>query len=467
VVYPNALVMGYLKQTGQLTPERRMELEHALNVGYQRVLTFRTEGGFDWYGQPPAKTVLTAYGILMLSDMDKVYPVDRSVIEAARSLLRGRQQPDGSWQLDREMHTWHQVGGALPLTAYVAWALIDSGAPPSATRDAVRHVEANWRSANDAYVAALAALVLATADSNQAPQALAHLESMAVRGKDDAHWTTGGQGIVYSRGNVADIEATALAALALVRGGRSTLLDGALTWLVRAKDPEGGWHSTQATILAIKALLEAAAKPRIEKPVAVALRVNGEPVDKAFETITRDNAETMQQVSIGSRLRAGDNVIELDADVDAPLTFQVASRHHLPWDRVPKPPESPVEIETRYDRTSLHVGEDLVCDVTVRFKGQASFMLIVDLGIPAGFTSRAEDLEALVTGKRIDRYTLTGRQITLYFGQVSPGQRIEFRHRLTPRFIIRTTPPPARAYEYYNPGSSAVAPPVTLEATGK
>src|SRR5262245_1378952 len=121
--------MGYLKETGQLTPEWRMKLEAALNAGYQRLLTFESRGGgFDWYGASPAKTLLTAYGILELNDMAKVYPVDRRVIDRARAVLDQRQKSDGSWELDVPMHYWHNQGnGAVPTTAYVLWSLKEGG----------------------------------------------------------------------------------------------------------------------------------------------------------------------------------------------------------------------------------------------------------------------------------------------------------------------------------------------------
>ena len=101
MTYPNVLVMGYLEETGQLTPEWQMKLEEAINLGYQRVLTFEVKGGgFDWYGNAPANTMLTAYGILMLNDMKKVYPIDTDVIDRASRLLFNRQKSDGSWPLD-------------------------------------------------------------------------------------------------------------------------------------------------------------------------------------------------------------------------------------------------------------------------------------------------------------------------------------------------------------------------------
>ena len=116
--------MAYLRKTGQLTPEWQMKLDEALNAGYQRMLTFEVNGGgFDWYGAAPAKTILTAYGILLFTDMAKVRDVDPDVVARAKRVLYSRQDRDGGWSLDLGMHTWGQLGnGRLPMTAYVVWA---------------------------------------------------------------------------------------------------------------------------------------------------------------------------------------------------------------------------------------------------------------------------------------------------------------------------------------------------------
>jgi uncharacterized protein YfaS (alpha-2-macroglobulin family) len=446
VTYPNVLVMGYLKQTGQLTPERRAKLESAILAGYQRVLTFQTEGGFDWYGRPPAKTILTAYGILMLSDMARVHAVDESVIRRAVQLLERRQNADGSWSLDAPMHTWYQLGQErLPLTAYVAWALLESGSDSRAIPRAVTYVESHWAEVADPYSLALCANALVLAKSRRAADALAKLES-------SWPWRSNLQGATFSRGDTVQIETTALGALALVRGNRPGLIDQALTALARAKDPAGGWHTTQSTILAIKALLEAAKAPKIEKPFTPRVRVNGSAVE--FDRIGPANSDVVQQRPITEHLRPGENLIEIEADSEAPLTFLIASRHYVPWDKVAPLATPPVTIDVGYDKSKLTLGEELRCDVTIRFQSESSFMLIADLGIPAGFVPVPEDLDELVAKKTVDKYTLTGRQITLYFNEVTPGRVFALRFRMRPRFAVRTVPPPARVYEYYSPSVS-------------
>ena len=178
MTYPNVLVMGYLKETGSLTPEWRMKCEAAINAGYQRLLTFEVKGGgFDWYGAAPAKTILTAYGILELNDMDKVYPIDRRVIDRAKAILDQRQKSDGSWTVDIPMHTWQQLANSsLPITAYVIWALKEAGYKDEVVRRGEAWLQVNQDQKADPYVRALVALALGDRGSIAALEAAAQVK---------------------------------------------------------------------------------------------------------------------------------------------------------------------------------------------------------------------------------------------------------------------------------------------------
>ncbi|MHC4916779.1 MAG: MG2 domain-containing protein, partial [Planctomycetota bacterium] len=134
--YPNVLVLDYLRRTGQVRPEIEMKALNYINVGYQRLLSFEVSGGgFDWYGKPPATTVLTAYGLMEFADMSRVHEVDPAVISRTRQWLMSQRRGDGSWKSGRGMHSaMHQgADGDLRTTAYIAWALAQTGALESET----------------------------------------------------------------------------------------------------------------------------------------------------------------------------------------------------------------------------------------------------------------------------------------------------------------------------------------------
>jgi hypothetical protein len=86
-------------------------------------------------------------------------------------------------------------------------------------------------------------------------------------------------------------------------------------------------------------------------------------------------------------------------------------------------------------------------------------MVIVDLGLPPGFTVLAEDLNALVKDNVIEKYSLTGRQIIVYLREVPADQPIVLGYKLMARFPIKAKAAKSVAYEYYDPDVRDEAPP--------
>lgn len=114
---------------------------------------------------------------------------------------------------------------------------------------------------DDSYVLALVcnALVAVGTDEGSSRPYLQRLMALKQTSSDLklAWWTSPGHGTMfYGSGQSGQIETTALATLALLRAkSEYTTARAALLWLIQQKDGRGTWHSTQATILALKALL--------------------------------------------------------------------------------------------------------------------------------------------------------------------------------------------------------------------
>ena len=86
--YPNVLVVDYVKKARVASPAMLAKAEQYLNVGYQKLLTFeRPGGGFDWWGREEPMIWTSAYGLQQFSDMSKVYPIDRGIIDRTQQLI--------------------------------------------------------------------------------------------------------------------------------------------------------------------------------------------------------------------------------------------------------------------------------------------------------------------------------------------------------------------------------------------
>src|SRR5258708_25170300 len=168
--YPNVLVADYVKKARVANPEILMKAEQHLNVGYQRLLTFeRPGGGFDWWGSGEPLIWLSAYGLQEFSDMAKVYPVDRGIIDRTQAFLMKKMDKDGTWSNIGATHGETIVNMGNPkmlLTSYVTWSLLDSGYDKKQLQVSIDYIRNNIDAAGDnGYILALAANALAAFDA--------------------------------------------------------------------------------------------------------------------------------------------------------------------------------------------------------------------------------------------------------------------------------------------------------------
>jgi hypothetical protein len=466
--YPNILALAYMKETRQGNPEVHMKAHQYINLGYQRLLAFEVAGGgFEWFGNAPANQVLTAYGLMEFVDMARVYEVDPQVVARTAEWLLSRQNGDGSWSPDAaylHAESWGRVqANELLPTAYVLWALAESGNKDPRVEEGIRYLTANWEKARDAYMLALVANALVSHDrtSTATGEVMERLRAMAVQDHDTAHWASSLQTMTYAGGDSATLETTGLAALALLKwGGDAPLSTKALTYLVRAKDANGTWNTTQATILALKALLIGAGSGASANG-AVVVRLDGRQVDTL--RITPEDSDVMRLVDLGA-VEPGAHKVGLDFAGEGMPLYQIVGRHYEPWGRDPVVGEEPLAISVAYDRTRLAKDETIraTCTLTNR-RSTAAKMVLLDLAIPPGFAATPADFTALVEAKTIQKYEMTSRQVILYFEEVRPGKAVQFSYDLRAKYPIRATAPASKAYLYYNPEQVAVAAPVEVE----
>jgi hypothetical protein len=72
------------------------------------------------------------------------------------------------------------------------------------------------------------------------------------------------------------------------------------------------------------------------------------------------------------------------------------------------------------------------------------------------------DFAEMVGSKKIQKYSVTARQVTLYLGDVKPGEELSFEYTLKPKYPIKAKAPATVAYEYYTPSNRAASRPVEL-----
>ena len=112
--------------------------------------------------------------------------------------------------------------------------------------------------------------------------------------KDDQVWWTAEETGVYATGDSAAVETTGLAVQALLKWGQaSATARKALSYIASKKDASGTWGTTQATIMALRALLLSTEKGAADVRGTVEITLNGKPVKTL--TLTPDNNDLLHQ----------------------------------------------------------------------------------------------------------------------------------------------------------------------------
>jgi len=408
--------------------------------------------------------------------MSKVYDVDPRLIARTQQWLASQQQADGSWRPDtqfiNEGATNRFNRDVLRITAYLAWSLENTGYQGPAAERAKQFIEKHMSEKTDSYTLAVLAnfAVDYGKDREFTRQAMQNLLDAKVEKGEQVWWISDETG-VYSTGESASVETTGLALQALLKWGEASgTARKALTYITAKKDASGTWGTTQATIMALRALLLASEKSAADVHGTVEVLLN----DKTVQTLelTAENNDLFHQFVLKQFDANEPNAVKLRFEGKGGLAYQVVGSYFVPWDE--KAPNEPLSINVAYDRT--HLAQDDIATATATVKNnmdKTAKMVMVDLGIPPGFDLMSEDLQtyqeqsANKKSGRLEKFTQTATQAILYFDSFAPNSTVTLKFRLLAKYPIRARTFKSRVYEYYDPAVSSIARPVQLEVRAR
>ncbi len=462
--WPNVLVLNYMTQTHQITPDIQLKADSLISAGYQRLLTFEhTGGGFSWFGmQDPAPFLsVTAFGVMEFADMAKVHTVDPAMLQRTIQWLVSQQQSDGSFKGDTSEFFTFQTS-TLRNSAFVLWALEAAGYTGPAIGSALAYVTANAAVATeDAYTLGLLAnaLQLAAPNAPITQSVFDRIDATKVVGPKGTSWSTAGtQTNFYGSGVDADVSATALIASALVtRGGYPDSVKGAMEYLTSSRDPNGNFGSTQATVWTLRALLMAATKGTEAAVGSMQVALAGKPFGAL--DLRADQADVMSTVDLGSALSAGSHSVTLTFVGTGKASYHMVSGYNLAWADVPAPPLGPITVSVSYDKTNLALGDTVTETVhLVNNTASTQNMVLVTLGVAPGFAVEMDDLAPYLASNVLSKAEPTGKQLTLYLSKLPPSSTLDLSYRLRATMPVTASDGGGEAHLYYQPDQrSAVA----------
>ena len=484
--YPNVLILNYLQDTKQANPVIEKKARGLLDSGYNKLLSFEcapsgdptNKRGYEWFGQAaPPHEALTAYGLLEFHDMARVYTVDKAMVERTRKYLL--DQRDGKGGFKRNAKALDRFGRApQPVTnAYLVWALTETGRPEELNgelNDQLTVLADQATTSKDPYFLSLVALgQLNARRTDRGIEALRRLRefqhnSGAIAGAQTSITRSGGRDLL--------IETTALATLGWSRAARPAEfhanLQSAGKWLLEQRSGTGGFGSTQATILALKALIAFTADNQkgVRSGDLVLSVLDGEQmIEVGHAKLTPGMTEPVTIVKTEKRVDAeqplpvllhpGKTTVEVRLTAgNAPLPYT------LSWSyRTLKPASAdapPVHLTTHLSAPKTQEGKSVKLKAAIENRsGHDQGMAVAIIGLPAGLALPADfaQLKELARLREdgakpgvISAWEVKGRELVLYWRDLKSDAKIEFELDLVSRLPGVYSGPAGRAYLYYN-----------------
>jgi len=446
--YPNILALEYMQEMDENEPELMARAQQLMDKGYQKLVTYETEQkGYEWFGKAPGHEGLTAYGLMQFNDMKRVYSdVNQEMIDRTAEWLMSRKDGNGGFKLnDKALDSYGRAEKDIS-NAYIVYALSEAG-----YRDIdqeVANVYEQALSTEDPYLLALAANALMNRHDERSGKVL---DKLTEQQQEDGSWQGAKHSITRSTGRNLSIETTSLALMALVKADQpdGRAINEGVSFLMKQRSGQGRFGSTQATILALKALAEYAKfAKRTSESGTIVLYVNGQKIDsRSYEA---GETEPIEMTGWDNHLQDGSNTVQIAFDdVDEPLPFTVALDYHTTLPNSSE--ETQVDLSTTLASSEVSVGETVRLSTELRNTTSDGLpMTMAIVGMPAGLSAQPWQLQELQQQNKVDFYEVVGNNVVFYYRQMKPDEKRTIDLDLKAEMPGTFQAPASSGYLYYS-----------------
>lgn len=456
-LYPNILALKYLEDNGIVNEEIKTKAISYISSGYQKLLTYEVKGesgGYSLYGGSPAETVLTAYGLMELTDLKEVYNVDDAVIDKMTNFLYKKQNSNGTFTI-----TGSHIGGAssretLALNAYITWALSESDPQNEKLEKSIEYLKDKIDDADDNYTLALIANALANVGDKAVNNVINRLVKNININENTAYITSNIKDYYGSRSNAQTIQTVALTSMALSKTSNNMSTNKLLiNYLISKKDSRGTWYSTQATILSLKALNEITEKNKLEnQTITVKVNSNEQKIEIG------ENSLEVYELTFNNLSK--ENKLNIDMEKGSAY-YEVVEEYYIPYENV-NTSDDDIEI-TVETNNNLKVNDILEAKLKLINKSDDDiYNGMVTISIPQGFTVVEDSLMLLQSKGIIEKYETSYTSVNIYLRDFEISQIVNLNIEFRAAYPVEITGLSVNAYDYYNPEVEGKAMPIQI-----
>lgn len=406
---PNIVVLDYLTNLNKLTPTIEQKAKKYMESGYQRELTYKhDDGSYSAFGKSDksGSTWLTAFVAKSFNQASKHILVDKEIVKEALEFLKNVQSENGSFpEVGHVSHTDMQGGSSkgIALTAYTLITFLENKELKDkyeATIDkALKYIIKNFDQLDDNYSLAIATYALQLAKHEAKDSFMAKLVTKAENKDSMKYWTkeqpaTNETNPWMYRPNSVNVEMSAYALQAFIEAGRDTESVPIMKWLVTQRNENGGFQSTQDTVVGLQALSKLATKISVPNS-EIQISVKSKNSNPKTININSANSLILQKHELSPDARH----FEVTASGRGFSILQISYRYNIDDSgKYPRFTLAP-KIGEASNKEFLHLS---VCTKFVPdSQAQKSNMAVMEVTLPSGFTFDSDHLPDLLSTKRV------------------------------------------------------------------
>ncbi len=433
--YPNVFILKYLRESKKVNPAVEKKALDYIEKGYRRLIGFETAmDGFEWFGKTPPHEALTAYGLLEFTDMQEFVDVNKKMLERTKAFLLRRRDGNGSFKLSSGGYDRFASVPDKIANIYIVYALTQAGIG----KEIVPEYEAAFKHAlecRDGYKMAMMALAASNMKRTGDYRLLMDALQTAYQKNGLASQTS----VVNSRDASLRVETAALYALALMRAPPAEIgIIANLITKVLGEKSYYGYGSTQATVLALKAIVEYS-------------KLIGKVSENPQITFIMNETTVGTGSIFNAVVNEGKNVFGIQYQEQAsavPYSLQVAYNTFTP----PNSEKAELKLTTRLAAAQTKVGETMRMDIEVtNTKNLLQPMAIAKIGIPAGLSVQPWQLKELMDKDQVAYYEIFDNYLVLYWMGFAPDETKTIRLDLKAEIAGTYKAKASNAYLYYMP----------------
>lgn len=417
--FPNILALQFMRESESVDKGIQRRALNYIKNGYKRLKAYEIKGGgFEWFGRPAAHEGLSAFGLVQFHEMKKVFPgVSEDMMNRTRDWLMKKRDGKGGFKQHKGKYGF-SAARAEVTNSYITYALSETG-----TRDLEKEYLAAYNEATksrDMYRMALVAHTAYNLGKREEYKALIREFKKQITSPDFTGFQAD-HSLVRSYGKSLQTEITALWTIALLKDNEPdlSLIEFCINRIVSNRK-YGGFGSTQATALSLKALTDYAFLIKAsEEDGEIELLVDNRHIESL--TYKAGNREKLSTSNFASQLNHnGKQQLQIrfkDTKRAMPYTVDIQWYTKTP----PSSKECKVQISTSLSASRVKVNETVRLTATVSNATAGGIPMTMGIiGIPAGLSLQPWQLKQMQEREVFDFYEITDGNLVVYYREMAP-----------------------------------------------